>query len=54
MLKHGDESNGRFKMRLKKRFIRLKIPLIDFLYILGEFEDKTQELVKHLTAFGEA
>lgn len=54
VLKHGDESNGRFKMRLIKRFLGLKLSWIYFLYKLGEFGDKTQQLVKDLTEFGEA
>ena len=42
VLKHGDESSGRLKMRLKERFLGLKLSWIDFLYTLGEFSDKTQ------------
>ena len=51
---HGDEPIGRFKMRLKIRFIGLKIPLIAFLYTLGEFRRKIPELGKDLIGFGRA
>ena len=37
VLKHGDESSGRLKMRLKERFIGFKFSWIYFRYTLGEF-----------------
>ena len=46
---HGDESSGRFKMRLKKEIYCILIDFISFLYILGYFGNKVPGLGKHLT-----
>ena len=45
---------GDSKWDWKNSFIKFKMIWISFLYTLGEFGDKTQELVKGLTKFGEA
>ena len=51
---HGDESMGRFKMKLKKWFLKLQILCLSFLYILGDIRNKIPEFGKHLTGLGRA
>ena len=51
---HGDESMGRWKMRLRKSFHRFWSIFLGFPYILGGVGNKIPGLGSHQTEFGRA